>query len=85
MAVTLHESQSDEHDDHSPARIIWVPDKVRFDVFVLQRVVLVVVTTTFDEGARPGRSAGAEENEKGVLEPLSLDRIVISTDRLVMM
>ena len=53
---------------------------MRFDVFV----VLVVVTTAFDEGARPGRSAGAEENKKGVLEPLSLDRIVISTDRPVM-
>jgi len=52
---------------------------VRFDVFV----VLVVVSTAFDEGAWPDRSAGAEENERGVLEPLSLDRIVISTDRPV--
>jgi hypothetical protein len=81
--VTLHESQSDKHDDHNPARIIWVSDKVRFDIFVLQRVVLVVVATAFDEGARPGRSPGAEENKKGVLEPLSLDRIVISTNRPV--
>jgi hypothetical protein len=56
---------------------------VRFNVFVLQRVILIVVATAFDEGTRPGRSAGAEENEKSVLEPLSLDRIVISTDRPV--
>jgi hypothetical protein len=55
-------------------------DSVRFDVFVFQRIILVVVTTAFDDGARPGRSVGTEENEKGVLETLSLDRIVISTD-----
>jgi len=29
---------------------------------------------------RPGRSASTEENEKGVLETLALDRIIISTD-----
>jgi hypothetical protein len=51
-----------------------------FDVFVFQRIILVVVTTAFDDGAR---SAGTEENEKGMLETLSLDRIVISTDYLV--
>jgi hypothetical protein len=56
---------------------------VRFDVFVLQRIILVVLITAFDGGARLGRSAGSEENEKGLLEPLSPDRIVISTDRLV--
>ena len=53
---------------------------MRFDVFVFQRIILVVVTTAFDDGAR---SAGTEENEKGMLETLSLDRIVISTDYLV--
>jgi hypothetical protein len=43
-------------------------------------VLRATVTTTFDDGTRPGRSAGTEENEKGVLETLSLDRIIISID-----
>ena len=59
--------------------------RVYFDIFVFQRVVLVVVATAFDDDARPGRSAGAEENEKGVLETLSLDRIVIGINRPMIM
>lgn len=80
VSIAFHQTERYEHDGRLSPWIVRVSDQVCLDVFILERVVLVIIATTFDNGPGSGGSVGTEVDEQGVLEALSLLRIMVFTN-----
>jgi hypothetical protein len=79
IAIALHEPESDQHQQPFSGGISRISDEMQADIFVFDRVALVLlsVPATFNHRSRAGRRREAQQVRQPVLYTIPLGRIPV--------